>query len=171
MKRKLLSLAMIAALCLTMLPTAGWAADETIDDWQEPTPPADVSRSWIDTNNYDISWYDADGTDFELENVADLAGLAMLSSGNLTVGDCNEANIDLGDDYNPYREDDKVYLKFDGKTVSLKAEQTYNLSGKEWMPIQSFQGTFDGKMRRSQACRLALMMEDRQSLLVCSLMG
>lgn len=27
MKRKVLSLAMIAALCLTMLPTAGWAAD------------------------------------------------------------------------------------------------------------------------------------------------
>ena len=36
-------------------------------------------------------------------------------------------------------------MKFDGKTVSLKAEQTYDLSGKEWMPIQSFQGTFDGK--------------------------
>lgn len=83
MKRKLLSITMIAALCLTMLPTAGWAADETIDDWQKPTPPADVSGSWIDTNNYDISWYDADGTDFELENVADLAGLAMLSSENL----------------------------------------------------------------------------------------
>ena len=27
MKRKVLSLAMIAALCLPMLPTAGWAAD------------------------------------------------------------------------------------------------------------------------------------------------
>ena len=31
MKRKLLSLAMIAALCLTMLPTAGWAADAPVE--------------------------------------------------------------------------------------------------------------------------------------------
>ena len=30
MKRKVLSLAMIAALCLTMLPTAGWAADDSV---------------------------------------------------------------------------------------------------------------------------------------------
>ena len=30
MKRKVLSLAMIAALCLTMLPTAGWAADDPV---------------------------------------------------------------------------------------------------------------------------------------------
>lgn len=30
MKRKVLSLAMIAALCLTMLPTAGWAADAPV---------------------------------------------------------------------------------------------------------------------------------------------
>ena len=31
MKRKVLSLAMIAALCLTMLPTAGWAADAPVE--------------------------------------------------------------------------------------------------------------------------------------------
>lgn len=31
MKRKVLSLAMIAALCLTMLPTAGWAADVPVE--------------------------------------------------------------------------------------------------------------------------------------------
>lgn len=83
MKRKLLSITMIAALCLTMLPTAGWAADETIDDWQEPTPPADVSGSWVDTNNYDISWYTGHENDnsYTLTSADQLAGLAALSSG------------------------------------------------------------------------------------------
>lgn len=130
MKRKLLSLAMIAALCLTMLPTAGWAADETIDDWQEPTPPADVSESWVDTNNYDISWYTGHENDnsYTLTSADQLAGLAALSSGVIKDSWGNS-----------------TYVYFSGKTINLTENATYNLSGKEWMPIQSFQGTFDGK--------------------------
>lgn len=130
MKRKLLSLAMIAALCLTMLPTAGWAADETIDDWQEPTPPADVSGSWVDTNNYDISWYTGHENDnsYTLTSADQLAGLAALSSGVIKDSRGNS-----------------TYVYFSGKTINLTENATYNLSGKEWMPIQSFQGTFDGK--------------------------
>lgn len=130
MKRKLLSLAMIAVLCLTMLPTAGWAADETIDDWQEPTPPADVSGSWVDTNNYDISWYTGHENDnsYTLTSADQLAGLAALSSGVIKDSRGNS-----------------TYVYFSGKTINLTENATYNLSGKEWMPIQSFQGTFDGK--------------------------
>ena len=130
MKRKLLSLAMIAALCLTMLPTAGWAADEMIDDWQEPTPPADVSGSWVDTNNYDISWYTGHENDnsYTLTSADQLAGLAALSSGVIKDSRGNS-----------------TYVYFSGKTINLTENATYNLSGKEWMPIQSFQGTFDGK--------------------------
>ena len=130
MKRKVLSLAMIAALCLTMLPTAGWAADETIDDWQEPTPPADVSGSWVDTNNYDISWYTGHENDnsYTLTSADQLAGLAALSSGVIKDSRGNS-----------------TYVYFSGKTINLTENATYNLSGKEWMPIQSFQGTFDGK--------------------------
>lgn len=66
-----------------MLPTAGWAADETIDDWQEPAPPTDVNGSWLDTGNYDISWYTGhEGENsYTLTTSAQLAGLAALSSG------------------------------------------------------------------------------------------
>ena len=130
MKRKLLSITMIAAFCLTMLPTAGWAADETIDDWQEPTPPADVSGSWVDTNNYDISWYTGHENDnsYTLTSADQLAGLAALSSGVIKDSRGNS-----------------TYVYFSGKTINLTENATYNLSGKEWMPIQSFQGTFDGK--------------------------
>ena len=130
MKRKLLSLAMIAVLCLTMLPTAGWAADETIDDWQEPSLPADVSGSWVDTNNYDISWYTGheDDNSYTLTSADQLAGLAALSSGVIKDSRGNS-----------------TYVYFSGKTINLTENATYNLSGKEWMPIQSFQGTFDGK--------------------------
>lgn len=121
MKRKLLSITMIAALCPTMLPTAGWAADGTggtIDDWQEPTPPADVSGSWTDEKNCDTSWYDSTKSEFVLEDSADLAGLAKLSREN---------------------------EGFKDKIITLKENQEYDLSAHEWMPIQSFQGTFDGK--------------------------
>ena len=47
MKRKVLSLAMIAALCLTMLPTAGWAADAPVEyiDFDENGVQITESRS------------------------------------------------------------------------------------------------------------------------------
>ena len=54
MKRKVLSLAMIAALCLTMLPTAGWAADAPVEyiDFDEngvqiTEPEAAISIPWL----------------------------------------------------------------------------------------------------------------------------
>ena len=130
MKRKLLSITMIAALCLTMLPTAGWAADETIDDWQEPAPPTDVNGSWLDTGNYDISWYTGhEGENsYTLTTSAQLAGLAALSSGVIKDSRGNS-----------------TYVNFSEKTINLTEDATYDLSEKEWGPIQSFQGTFDGK--------------------------
>lgn len=57
-----------------------------------------------------------------------LAGLAALSSGVIKDSRGNS-----------------TYVYFSGKTINLTENATYNLSGKEWMPIQSFQGTFDGK--------------------------
>lgn len=120
MKRKLLSITMIAVLCLTMLPTAGWAADGTggtIDDWQEPTPPADVSGSWTDEKNCDTSWYDSTKSEFVLEDSADLAGLAKLSREN---------------------------EGFKDKIITLKENQEYDLSAHAWIPIKGFEGTFNG---------------------------
>lgn len=129
MKRKLLSITMIAALCLTMLPTAGWAADGTggtIDDWQEPTPPADVSGSWTDEKNCDTSWYDSTKSEFVLEDSADLAGLAKLSREN---------------------------EGFKDKIITLKENQEYDLSAHAWIPIKGFKGTFDGNKDNGTAIK------------------
>ena len=139
MKRKLLSITMIAALCLTMLPTAGWAADETIDDWQEPTFPT-MEDSWTDEDNYDISWYNARATSFELSDAEDLAGLAMITNGELTAGDF-EVDATLGGDYD---DDERVLDDFSGKTITLKENTTFDLSEHEWTPIGTFRGNFDG---------------------------
>lgn len=139
MKRKLLSITMIAALCLTMLPTAGWAADETIDDWQEPTFPT-MEDSWTDEDNYDISWYNASATSFELSDAEDLAGLAMITNGELTAGDF-EVYATLGGDYD---DDERVLDDFSGKTITLKENTTFDLSEHEWTPIGTFRGNFDG---------------------------
>lgn len=139
MKRKLLSITMIAALCLTMLPTAGWAADETIDDWQEPTFPT-MEDSWTDEDNYDISWYNASATSFELSDAENLAGLAMITNGELTAGDF-EVDATLGGDYD---DDERVLDDFSGKTITLKENTTFDLSEHEWTPIGTFRGNFDG---------------------------
>ena len=139
MKRMLLSITMIAALCLTMLPTAGWAADETIDDWQEPTFPT-MEDSWTDEDNYDISWYNASATSFELSDAEDLAGLAMITNGELTAGDF-EVDATLGGDYD---DDERVLDDFSGKTITLKENTTFDLSEHEWTPIGTFRGNFDG---------------------------
>lgn len=137
MKRKLLSLAMIAALCLTMLPSAGWAADGTggtIDDWQVPEAP-ETDGSWTDENNYDISWYTsaaAGTTSFTLSDADDLAGLAAIVN-----GDAKSNGQTIEDE------------TFSGKTITLSSGGNFDLSEKEWEPIAKksknpFKGTLDG---------------------------
>lgn len=134
MKRKLLSLAMIAALCLTMLPTAGWAADGEIDDWQVPEAPT-TTGSWTDAGNYEINWYtdNPSATEFELEDAADLAGLAAIVNGTAK----NASGATIKDD-------------FAGDTITVKSGSTIDLKDKQWTPIgnraaYAFKGTFDGK--------------------------
>ena len=65
MKRKVLSLAMIAALCLTMLPTAGWAANAPVEyiDFDENgvqiTEPGNCTEyTEITGENLPTSWSD-----------------------------------------------------------------------------------------------------------------
>ncbi len=69
MKRKVLSLAMIAALCLTMLPTAGWAADGDpvayIDfdkDGEQIEEPRSCDQYSLATKN-DTAWNDSGEND------------------------------------------------------------------------------------------------------------
>lgn len=129
MKRKLLSLAVIVALCVTMLPSAGWASENTgaIDEWQVPEAPA-TTGLWTDEGNYDISWYTAEptATNFELENAADLAGLAAIVNGTATSNG------------------KPVSDSFENKTVTLKADTEFDLLAHAWIPIKGFEGTFNG---------------------------
>ena len=71
MKRKVLSLAMIAALCLTMLPTAGWAAndpvayidfDENGVQIEDPGSCTDYTEITKDTSTtWNTGWYVVSG--------------------------------------------------------------------------------------------------------------
>ena len=63
MKRKLLSLALSFALCLTLLPGTALAADDKADTWD---------------GTADTSWYDENETEYHIFTAEQLAGLAQL---------------------------------------------------------------------------------------------
>ena len=63
MKRKLLSLALSFALCLTLLPGAALATDDKADTWD---------------GTADISWYDESESEYHISTAEQLAGLAQL---------------------------------------------------------------------------------------------
>lgn len=63
MKRKLLSLALSFALCLTLLPGVALAADDKADTWD---------------GTADTSWYDENETEYHIFTAEQLAGLAQL---------------------------------------------------------------------------------------------
>lgn len=81
MKRKVLSLAMIAALCLTMLPTAGWAADAPVEyiDFDENgvqiTEPRSCDQYSLVTEN-NTEW-----------NASDENNGWYVVSGEVTIGE------------------------------------------------------------------------------------
>ena len=94
MKRKALSLAMIAALCLTMLPTAGWAADGDpvayIDfdkDGEQIEEPRSCDQYSLVTKN-DTAWNDSGDVHLILANDAKLTvngGISVNAGNSLTV--------------------------------------------------------------------------------------
>ena len=127
LQRKACSLLCIIALLTSLVPMSAWASDLNITAWQEPTPPTTANGSWTEENNYNTSWYDNNqiATEFTLNDAADLAGLAVL---------VNNGNT------------------FAGKTITLAAGKTFDLSTHFWTPILGnpnnsdtyFQGIFDG---------------------------
>lgn len=129
LQRKACSLLCIIALLTSLVPMSAWASDLNITAWQEPTPPTTANGSWTEENNYNTSWYDNNqiATEFTLNDAADLAGLAVLVNGGNT---------------------------FAGKTITLKAGETFDLSVHTWTPIgnssnvdEYFKGTFDGNSK------------------------
>jgi|GEM_PF-1834941 len=123
LQRKACSLLCILALLISLLPVSAWAGDPDVTAWQEPTPQTTANGSWTEANHYDTSWYDLHENDsaYTLEDATDLAGLAVLVNGGNT---------------------------FAGKTITLKAGETFDLSAHTWTPIGTsssmFAGTFDG---------------------------
>lgn len=84
--------------------------------------------NWTDEGNYDISWYNADETSFEISNASQLAGLAKLTNdGKLTtIGDMTihlTADIDLAGHYwSPIGSGalDRCYCDIDGHGHSIE---------------------------------------------------
>ena len=120
--KKRLCFILILALCVSLLCVGVAAAN--IEDWEDVVPEAPTtSGTWTDSNNYDTSWYNDDSTSFTLNDAADLAGLAVIVNG------LNE----------------QVEDNFDGKTVKLASNGSFNMSEHKWVPIAAFAGTFDGQ--------------------------
>lgn len=128
LQRKACSLLCVLALLISLLPVSAWAGDSESEPWTPPSAPdkpAVEDGTWTDSGNYDTSWYNGRDTEFTLNDAADLAGLAVL---------VNNGNT------------------FAGKTITLAAGETFDLSTHFWTPILGnpkdsatyFQGTFDG---------------------------
>ena len=126
LQRKACSLLCIIALLTSLVPMSAWAGDSTIEPWTPPSAPENPTvkdGTWTDSGNYRTTWYDdnPNAIEFTLNDAADLAGLAVLVNGGNT---------------------------FAGKTITLKAGETFDLSAHTWTPIGTsssmFAGTFDG---------------------------
>ena len=130
LQRKACSLLCIIALLTSLVPMSAWAGDSTIEPWTPPSAPENPTvkdGTWTDSGNYRTTWYDdnPNAIEFTLNDAADLAGLAVL---------VNNGNT------------------FAGKTITLAAGKTFDLSTHFWTPILGnpnnsatyFQGIFDG---------------------------
>ena len=133
LQRKACSLLCIIALLTSLVPVSAWAGNSDIELWTPPSAPdkpAVEDGTWTDSGNYDTSWYNGRDTEFTLNDAADLAGLAVIVNG-----------------LNGHEPDD-----FAGKTITLAAGKTFDLSTHFWTPILGnpnnsatyFQGIFDG---------------------------
>ena len=141
MGKRMLSLCMALALCLGLLPATALAADTGIDDWEEIVLPKEpeLTDTWLgkdDQRNpyYDISWYDASKTEFELDSAAELAGLAAL-----LLQSSNWNNVTAGMSKPEMLPDAS---RLNDSTITLGAD--IDLSAHSWVPIETFSGTFDG---------------------------
>ena len=128
MKKRMTSLLLVLAMCVAMLPTAAFAAENT----QEPTA-AFAEGTSVDNwdGSADTSWYTSapDASEYRISTAEQLAGLAQL------------VNADPGK------------TNFAGKTFYL--DKDIDLSGHEWISIgtgrggtqskYSFCGVFDGQ--------------------------
>ena len=138
--KKRLCFILIFALCVSLLSVGAWAAN--IEDWEDmlPTQPG-LSSTWLDADSngnpyYDTSWYKEDETNFTISDAADLAGLAAL-----LLQDSNWSDVEAEMSGRPDNFPDISNLQ----NATIKLGNDIDLSGHSWVPIERFNGTFDGQ--------------------------
>ena len=121
MKRKLLSLALSFALCLTLLPGTALAADDKADTWD---------------GTANTSWYDENETEYHIFTAEQLAGLAELLNKDGDPANFAGKTVYL----------DKDLDLADREWISIGnglAQQNATQNDPDW--YYSFNGTFDGQ--------------------------
>ena len=145
---------MALALCLGLLPATALAADTEMDDWEEIVLPQEpeLTDTWLGSDEdgepyYDISWYDANETEFELDSAADLAGLAALLLQSYNWQDV-DAEMERPDDFPDGNDLENL------KKANITLSGDIDLSAHSWVPIETFSGTFDGNERTISGLRV-----------------
>ena len=129
MRKRILSMLCVFALCFTLLPVSALA---DVSDW-ETTPPT-TTGGWTETGNYNTSWFDGEnapeGTEddpYIISDAADLAGLSFLVNG-------------LGPN--------KIAYSFEGKYIEIDKNATdIDLAAYEWTPIGNKNGVYDSEAK------------------------
>ena len=116
MKKKIVSLALVLALCLSLLPTAAFAEGTSVDNWD---------------GSADTSWYTSapDASEYHISTAEQLAGLAQLV--NTDPGTTNFAGKTF------YLENDLDLSKHEWISIGTVLGGDY--------PEYSFCGVFDGQ--------------------------
>ena len=128
MRKRILSMLCVFALCLTLLPVGALADD--VSDWE--TNPPITTGGWTEADNYDTSWFNGQDAPAGTENdpyiiseAADLAGLSFLVNG-------------LGSD--------KIAYSFEGKYIEIDENATViDLADHEWTTIGNKNSVHDSE--------------------------
>ena len=127
MRKRLISLICILALCLTLLPVGAFAGD--ISGWE--TNPPTTNGGWTETGNYETSWFDGQdapkGTEddpYIISDADDLAGLSVIVNGLYTYAN-------------------KAY-SFKDKYIKIADDATIDLAAHEWTPIGTKSNVYGG---------------------------
>ena len=128
MRKRLISLICILALCLTLLPVGALADD--VSGWE--TNPPTTTGGWTEAGNYDTSWFKGsdvpEGTEddpYIIYDAADLAGLSFLVNG---LGSGN------------------ISYSFEGKYIEIDKNATdIDLAAYEWTPIGNKNSVHDSE--------------------------
>ena len=127
MRKRILSMLCVFALCFTLLPVSALADD--VSDWE--TTPSTTSGGWTATGNYDTSWFDGQnvprGTQADpyiISDATDLAGLSVIVNGLSTY--------------------EKKAYSFKDKYIKIADDATINLAAHEWTPIGTKSNVYGG---------------------------